>query len=121
MHKDVTSERVISEQFNVVAGGVLGHQAPLVEEPAAGPIEIEPPFDHLLGTRFERIDLDGDGRDEIVGGNAYYRLNLIDDDGRRIISADRFGPEQTAVLAADGSRQVSRGRRVTVAGPANIG
>ena len=46
-------------------------------------------------------DLDGDGKDEVVAGNAYYQLNLIDHDGGRMVRADRFGPEQTAAAAGD--------------------
>ncbi len=46
-------------------------------------------------------DFDADGRDEIVAGNAYYCLNLIDDNGRRMALSSSFGPEQTAIAGAD--------------------
>ena len=38
---------------------------------------------------------------ETVGGNAYFRMNIINSDGTRRISAGRFGPEQSAVTSAD--------------------
>ncbi len=47
-------------------------------------------------------DFDGDGLDETIGGNSYYRVNLIDHDGKRLwLAPGNIGPEQTAVSSAD--------------------
>lgn len=58
----------------------------------------------------EVADLDGDGKLETVGGNAYYRMNIINSDGTGRLQAGRFGPEQTAVTSCDltgnGKREV---------------
>jgi len=47
-------------------------------------------------------DFDGDGKDETLAGNAYYRVNLIDHDGKRMwLAPGNIGPEQTAASSAD--------------------
>lgn len=53
-------------------------------------------------------DLDGDGLPEVVAGNAYYNLQILDHRGKIIARSGSFGPEQTAVtsgsLRGDGQR-----------------
>jgi len=61
----------------------------------------------------EVADLDGDGTMETVAGNAYFRLNVINSDGRRRLCAGRLGPEQSAVTSVDldgnGRREIALG------------
>ena len=47
-------------------------------------------------------DLDGDGKPEIIAGNAYYSLQILNHRGK-IVSrgSGSFGPEQTAVTSGD--------------------
>ncbi|HPA19357.1 MAG TPA: PQQ-binding-like beta-propeller repeat protein [Verrucomicrobiae bacterium] len=44
-------------------------------------------------------DCDGDGRDEVFAGNAYYCAQMLDDDGRQLWRVGNIGPEMTAVAA----------------------
>lgn len=45
-------------------------------------------------------DLDGDGYQEIIGGNDYFCLQIINHLGKVIAGSPAFGPEQTALASA---------------------
>jgi hypothetical protein len=46
-------------------------------------------------------DLDGDGKPEVIAGNAYYSLQILNHRGKLTGRAGSFGPEQTAVTSGD--------------------
>ncbi len=58
-------------------------------------------------------DLDGDGHPEIVAGNDYYSLQIMNNRGKVVASGSSFGPEQTAVTSV---ALPAAGRRAVVVG-----
>ena len=58
-------------------------------------------------------DLDGDGYQEIVAGNEYVSLQIVNHRGKVIASGSSFGPEQTAVASAPFG---GKGGRLVLAG-----